>query len=135
MHDNIYRLPRLFLERLQQLYPFHHQQILETFLSRKSTTFRINYLKTDIHSLRRTLIEQHVRSQELPFPQGAFISKLGLKDLQTTEPYLSGSIYVQNVSSMIPVLLLAPKNGEKILDLCAAPGAKTTQIVSLAPQA
>ncbi|MBU1113174.1 MAG: RsmB/NOP family class I SAM-dependent RNA methyltransferase, partial [Candidatus Omnitrophica bacterium] len=35
----------------------------------------------------------------------------------------------------IPVLVLGPQNNQKILDLCAAPGAKTTQIVSLAPQA
>jgi len=49
--------------------------------------------------------------------------------------YREGCIYVQNISSMLPVCVLAPANGEKILDLCAAPGTKTTQIVSLAPDA
>lgn len=39
-----------------------------------------------------------------------------------------GLIYVQELASMIPVILLDPQPGETVLDLCAAPGSKTTQI-------
>ncbi|MBN2620920.1 NOL1/NOP2/sun family putative RNA methylase [candidate division WOR-3 bacterium] len=39
-----------------------------------------------------------------------------------------GYIYVQEIASMIPVLVLDPRSGEVVLDLCAAPGSKTTQI-------
>ena len=42
-----------------------------------------------------------------------------------------GKAYVQNRASMIPPMLLAPKAGETILDLCAAPGSKTTEIAEL----
>jgi len=58
-----------------------------------------------------------------------------LRNFQNTDIYKQGLVFVQGLSSMIPVLALEPQNNEKILDLCAAPGAKTTQIVSLAPQA
>jgi tRNA (cytosine49-C5)-methyltransferase len=51
-----------------------------------------------------------------------------LRALQETPCYRDGKIYVQSLSSMIPVLVLGPQPGETILDLTAAPGSKTTQI-------
>jgi len=135
MNEIFFKLPKGFLEKLQALYPNHYQQILNTFLIKKQTTFRVNYLKTDLVSLKKELLEQGLRFHELAFPKGAFIVKGPLKALQRTSAYQNGAVYVQNVSSMLPVIALSPQNGEKILDLCASPGAKTTQIASLAPQA
>lgn len=135
MNELFYRLPKDFLTKLQVIYPSHYQQILNTFLAKKTTTFRINYLKINLTDLRKELLREGVRFQELNFPQGAFISKIPLRELQQKEVYRDGLIYVQNVSSMLPVLFLDPKAGEKILDLCAAPGTKTTQIASLAKEA
>lgn len=135
MREIVYKLPYEFLHRLERLYPHHHQKILNTFLVKKLTTFRINYAKIDLVGLRRLLLSEHVRFQELTYPRGAFVSKTPLRDVQETQSYRSGAIYVQNVSSMLPVLVMEPAKGEKILDLCAAPGAKTAQIFSLAPGA
>jgi 16S rRNA (cytosine1407-C5)-methyltransferase len=135
MNELFYRLPKDFLVKLQAIYPAHYQQILGTFLHKKPTSFRINYLKTDLPGLRKELIAQAVRFQELSFPQGAFITKIPLKVLQNIQVYKNGLIYVQNVSSQLPVIILNPQGTEKILDLCAAPGAKTTQIASLAKNA
>lgn len=42
-----------------------------------------------------------------------------------------GLIYAQEIASMIPAIILEPKPNETILDLCAAPGSKTTQIAQL----
>jgi len=44
--------------------------------------------------------------------------------------HVLGYYYVQEIASMLPVLVLNPKPNEKVLDLCAAPGSKTTQIAS-----
>jgi len=44
--------------------------------------------------------------------------------------HMLGYYYVQEISSMLPVLALKPKENETILDLCAAPGSKTTQIAA-----
>ncbi|MDD4954611.1 MAG: RsmB/NOP family class I SAM-dependent RNA methyltransferase [Candidatus Omnitrophica bacterium] len=135
MNEIFFKLPKAFLEKLQILYPNHYQQVLNTFLIKKQTTFRVNYLKIDLPGLKKKMLAEGLRFHELAFPKGAFIVKGPLKALQRTSVYQNGSVYVQNVSSMLPVTMLSPQNGEKILDLCASPGAKTTQIAHLAPQA
>lgn len=44
--------------------------------------------------------------------------------------HLLGYYYIQELASMLPVLVLNPKEGERVLDLCASPGSKTTQIAA-----
>ncbi len=131
MKQEVYRLPEEFLSRLKQIYPHNYNNICSSFASKKAQSFRINYLKTDLRSLRRKLIEEHIKARELEWPPGAFILKSDMRRFQNTSIYREGLVYVQNISSMIPPLILRPQKGEKILDLCAAPGAKTTQIASL----
>ncbi|VDP02636.1 unnamed protein product [Schistosoma curassoni] len=48
--------------------------------------------------------------------------------LGATPEYLAGHYILQGASSMLPVIALSPQLGERILDLCAAPGGKTTYI-------
>ncbi len=131
MQEEILKLPNNFLQKLRKLYPERFEAIAATFLRKKIPSFRINYAQTDLVTLRDLLTRNRVRFEELDFPKGAFLLKSDLRHLQTTEIYLKGLIYVQNVSSMLPALVLAPQPGEVILDLCAAPGAKTTQLLSL----
>lgn len=128
-------MPKQFLAKIQEIYPGAAAGVLATMLSARRSTVRINPLKTDLVTLRRRFIEERVKFQELGFPRGAFILNYPLRDFQRTAIYCQGLVYVQNVSSMIPPLALMPANQDKVLDLCAAPGAKTTQLVSLAPQA
>ena len=54
--------------------------------------------------------------------------------LLASKAYLAQKIYVQNPSSMIPPLVLAPEPGERVLDLAAAPGSKTLQLACLTDQ-
>ncbi|MCK4912835.1 MAG: RsmB/NOP family class I SAM-dependent RNA methyltransferase [Candidatus Omnitrophica bacterium] len=135
MREGIYRLPQDFLQKLKKIYPNSYTRVASTFLTKKETTFRINYLKTDLRDLRKLLLSQRVRYKELPFPIGAFLLRTPLRQFQKTSIYKDGLVYVQNLSSMLPVLYLEPENRDKILDLCAAPGSKTTQISSIAPEA
>jgi len=63
---------------------------------------------------------------------GAFILTNQSQDrLQETDIYKKGIIYIQSLSSMIPPLVLKPQEGERILDITAAPGSKTTQIAAM----
>lgn len=132
MRHEIQRLPELFLERLRSLIPpSKWNQIANTFSESKPTTFRVNTLKSSAEEIRNSL-QQNFQLSKVSGISNAFILKKGRqRDLEKTDAYLNGQIYVQSLSSMIPPLVLDPKPGEAILDLTAAPGGKTTQIACL----
>ncbi|MCD6583797.1 MAG: RsmB/NOP family class I SAM-dependent RNA methyltransferase [Candidatus Omnitrophica bacterium] len=127
----IFQLPSPFIEKIKRIYPSSYPRILESFCQKKLHTFRVNYLKINLSKLRKELQKEKIRYRELSWPKGSFILYSNLRELQRSYIYQEGLIYVQNISSMIPPILLSPQKGEKILDMCAAPGAKTTQIASL----
>lgn len=51
--------------------------------------------------------------------------------IKGTRAFYDGKIYLQSIASMLPVLVLEPQSGETILDICAAPGSKTTQMAMM----
>ena len=126
-------LPQAFLEKLKKIVLVNQwDKTLKTFSAEKPTTFRVNSLKFSPSSLKETLEPQGFKVENVPWYKEAFILRKGKqKDLERTELYSSGKIYVQGLSSMIPPLVLGPKPGEKVLDLAAAPGSKTTQLAAL----
>jgi ribosomal RNA methyltransferase Nop2 len=122
-------------------------------------TIRTNTLKTRRRELAQSLIQRGVNLVPLskwsnvglqiydsPVPIGTallgrpFPSKraeiLTFPSLPTpgaTPEYLTGQYMLQSASSFIPVLALDPQPGERVLDMCAAPGGKTTYIGTLLP--
>jgi NOL1/NOP2/sun family putative RNA methylase len=66
------------------------------------------------------------------FPEVMVIeNKLKPGELGKTKEHLLGYYYVQEISSMLPMLALKPEAGEMVLDLCASPGSKTTQAAAM----
>lgn len=51
-----------------------------------------------------------------------------LENIKTSEPAHDGSIYIQNAASWLPVIALDPQPQDRVLDVCAAPGGKTSHI-------
>lgn len=51
--------------------------------------------------------------------------------IKGTRAFYDGLIYLQSISSQLPALVLDPEAGESILDVCAAPGSKTTQLAMM----
>ena len=95
-----------------------------------SLCLRVNTLMTARDALLQDLREMGCEGDvSLWCPDGIVITRSpGLPALLQNFPH---SFYVQDESSMLPVLLLQPKAGEQILDMCAAPGGKTTHIAAL----
>ena len=62
--------------------------------------------------------------------EGELIVPLNPGELGRSLEHMLGYYYIQEIASMLPVLALNPKPNETILDLCASPGSKTTQIAS-----
>ncbi|MEK6828694.1 MAG: RsmB/NOP family class I SAM-dependent RNA methyltransferase [Nanoarchaeota archaeon] len=61
---------------------------------------------------------------------GGKLIELAPGELGRALEHLLGYYYVQEIASMLPALALKAKPGERVLDLCAAPGSKTTQMAS-----
>lgn len=95
-------------------------------------SFRVNRLKTTKEHVIKELVSRQLQVEEVLWYPDAFVLINGHeKDLESLEIYQNGHIYLQNLSSMIPPLVLNPKPKTDILDMAAAPGGKTTQIASL----
>ena len=133
MRSSVRVLPELFLARLKKIVPSQKlDTVANTFADPKPTTFRVNTLKANRNLVKEKLEREGFRLESISWYPEAFIVREGrLKDLEKTEIYKNGEIYIQNLSSMIPPLVLSPKPGEAVLDLTAAPGSKTTQMASL----
>ncbi|MBP5736631.1 MAG: 16S rRNA (cytosine(967)-C(5))-methyltransferase RsmB, partial [Acidaminococcaceae bacterium] len=95
-----------------------------------SLCLRVNTLMTARDAFLQDLREFGCEGEvSLWCPDGLVITRSpGLPALLQTFPH---SFYVQDESSMLPAMLLQPKAGEQILDMCAAPGGKTTHIAAL----
>jgi len=63
---------------------------------------------------------------------GAYHLHSDKRALAESELFQDGHVYIQNASSLIPGLAMQPQAGERILDVCAAPGGKTSHIQALA---
>ena len=126
-------LPKDFLDRLASIIPQEYWlQVRNSFEKIKPVTFRVNRLKAQPESVMNELQGQGFSLQPVAWNQEAFILKQGTqRELQDTPAYREGRIYLQELSSMVPVLLLDPQPGETVLDMAAAPGSKTTQIAAL----
>lgn len=93
---------------------------------------RTNTLRTHRRELAQALINRGVQLE----PVGKW-SKVGLQIFETQVPlgatpeYLAGHYILQAASSFLPVMALAPQENERVLDMAAAPGGKTTHIAAL----
>lgn len=126
-------LPPLFLERLKHIIPpGRYPSCLESFSLEKPLSVRVNTLKTTKEQICAVLRENKITFDETPAYADALIVRgTGIRELEKTGLLKKGFLYIQSLSSMLPALVLNPKRGESVLDMCAAPGSKTTQMAAL----
>jgi len=94
-------------------------------------TIRINTLHCTPDQALELLEYQGFRLEPLPLLPGCYRLTHEPYPLGRSLSFFLGHIYVQEVASMLPPLALDPKPGERILDMAAAPGSKTTQMAVL----
>ena len=117
-------LPEKFLDRMQDMLGEEYSRFMQEFDRNEYHTLRVNTLKSNNELLK----------QQLPFlletvawnTDGFYYEQ---EDRPGRHPYHdAGVYYIQEASAMAPVVYLDPQPGERVLDLCAAPGGKSTQI-------
>lgn len=91
---------------------------------------RCNTLRVSPEALMNTLSEIGAEPAPVPFcPEGISLGKSG--PFFASALLREGKAYVQNRASMVPARILSPQKGERVLDMCAAPGSKTTQMAAM----
>lgn len=107
-----------------------YDAFLESIAEPLRKSIRVNTLKAGVAGAKKALLEEW-KLDPVPWcKEGFWIGdKTGSRtDIGNIPEHESGQFYIQEAASMIPAAVLGPKPGEKILDICASPGGKTTQI-------
>lgn len=130
-------LPVVFLDRLKALYPDNADEIITAYGSERIGSMRVNTLKNTNSKRLPKDIEAEFAEKNIIVSKFDEIDNVYLfdkkyqYDIKGTKAFYEGKIYLQSLSSLLPVLALDPQPYDKILDVCAAPGSKTTQIAAL----
>ena len=96
-------------------------------------SFRVNTIKSSSDEVESVLNSENIEFSKVSwYNDGYVINDSTFKDkIQMLDIYKDGKIYFQSLSSMIPPIVLEPRENENILDMAAAPGSKTTQIACI----
>lgn len=119
-------LPQAFLERMERMLGDEYPAFLESYEKERYQALRVNPLKADREDfLQKAPFTLRTVTWE---PNGFYYDK---DDAPGKHPYhAAGVYYIQEPSAMAPAAYLDAQPGERILDLCAAPGGKSTQIAA-----
>jgi tRNA (cytosine49-C5)-methyltransferase len=122
-----------FEERMKKLLGSEYEEFIESLKGMPFNSIRVNELKISTSELKKILEDKGWKINQ-PFHSNPEImtieSRLEPGELGRTFEHLLGYYYIQETSSMLPVIVLNPKPNERVLDLCASPGSKTTEIAS-----
>jgi len=128
------RTPEDFLISLlrEQYAPDVVEKIINGFRAERFSSFRINRLKSTVGEVEEILRREDIAFSHADWFSDAFIIKRADEWRVCALPiYEEGGIYMQSLSSMLPPLILGASEGDRVLDMAAAPGGKTTEISSL----
>jgi tRNA (cytosine49-C5)-methyltransferase len=119
-----------FIERYSALTEW--EPFKEFSLSFLRRSIRINTLITTIKKTKTSIENKGWKLTPIPWcKEGFWIEHPDRRDVGNLLEHHLGYIYVQEAASMIPPLVLQPKPGDVVLDMCAAPGSKTTQMAAM----
>lgn len=130
MIDNI---PEFLIELLEKQYGENiTKEILKGYKTKRKVTIRVNRIKSNVDIIKSKLSQAKIAYETISWSNDALIlNNATEKDIRNLEMYENGEIYLQSLSSMLPPIILNPKQDMDILDMCAAPGGKTTQMAAL----
>ena len=131
-----YSCPRWIVDSWQSHFGEQTQQILSAMNKKPPTFLRANSLRTDsarlCEMLRADGWECSVYHSDI-FPQAADllqVTRIG-KPISEVKAYRDGLFYIQDAAAAYAAYVLAPKAGMHVIDMCAAPGGKSTHMAEL----
>lgn len=120
-------LPEQFLESMKRMLGTEYQDYLDSMKENTRTAFRVNTNKiTPEHFMDICPFQ----TEPVPWNEKGFYYNVDA-DVPSKHPYYyAGLYYIQEPSAMIPASLLPVAEGDRVLDLCAAPGGKATELAA-----
>lgn len=119
------KLPETFEKKIKDCLKEEWQAYIDSYQSPEHYGLRLNPLKVAKEEAQKQIPYE---LQQVPWCELGFYYD-GRKEQPAKHPYYhAGLYYIQEPSAMLPASLLPVVPGEKVLDLCAAPGGKSTQI-------
>lgn len=119
-------LPIKFLEKMKNILGDEYEAFIKSYDESRKSALRINTLKGDCEKLFSVLGE---KLSPVPWTCDGYFYPDTMKPGKSPL-HEAGAYYIQEPSAMVPAELLKAQPGECILDLCAAPGGKTTKIAA-----
>lgn len=106
-------------------------KIIDGYSKERLVTLRVNSIKSNVEDIKQKLTEVGITYKSLSWYKDALIIENAKEqDIRKLEMYENGEIYLQSLSSMLPAIILSPKERENILDMTAAPRWKNYSNVS-----
>jgi 16S rRNA (cytosine967-C5)-methyltransferase len=126
-----YSFPQWMVDQWVKAYGFESTEKLCAYFNQSAPSWiRVNTLVTNPDAFADQLQRFGV-----PYFQNQYLLEAfkvdSLQMLLKSSAFSNGDFIVQDLSSMLPACVLAPKQGSTVLDMCAAPGGKTTQLSAI----
>ncbi|MFA6468696.1 MAG: 16S rRNA (cytosine(967)-C(5))-methyltransferase RsmB [Bacteroidota bacterium] len=124
--STMYSFPLWMVKRWMNRFGFHEtEKLLEAQNQKPGLTLRINTMKTSVEDFMKMFDLQNIpydKSRYLP----RFLRSSGLTNISNSEIFRRGFFTIQDESAGLAATLLDVKPGDRVIDLCSAPGGKTT---------
>ncbi|MDH5188603.1 MAG: RsmB/NOP family class I SAM-dependent RNA methyltransferase [Rhodospirillaceae bacterium] len=124
---------KIFLGRISKIFSLSTARAEKIVSIKLKSSVRINRLSPmPAEEIISTMQSIGCELDPISWCADAYFLKNGKGALVASKLFSEGHVYIQNASSLIPALVMEPQSGEKILDVCAAPGGKTAHMAAIA---
>ncbi|HTY91521.1 MAG TPA: RsmB/NOP family class I SAM-dependent RNA methyltransferase [Methanocella sp.] len=124
-----YRYPEYMVARFERFVP-DLEKFLASMEEPPRTYIRVNTLRINANALIKRLTDKGFTLKETDIPDCLEVMAEPYS-IGASAEYLLGYFYIQDKSSVIPPLALAPQHGDVVIDMAASPGGKTTQLAQM----
>lgn len=124
--------PTWWMAAVQRAYPEHWESVLQTGNNHPAMTLRVNTQQQSLAHYLDRLAQQGIAAEAVG-PQAIRLERP--LPVAAIPGFTAGEVSVQDAGAQLAAPLLAPANGMRVLDACAAPGGKTCHLLELAPEA